>query len=287
MHGGKAGGRSEADAAGGALVRWPGPPEVRGPALRAPADDSVAAPAQAGGRRVARDGRGGSISRWVIAVREPADGLGRSRARFAQEVGQMIVLRPALRALVLHAQEDRQAAQRRVAGRRVGVAHRAAIFAEGDVAAVVLAAFDRRPMFAHRREQLVRRRLRGGAAGEAEDDGDRRRGRVGRIPDVALDAQELRRAGETRGERVRRDNPDTPPLTPPMVLAERLGVGVRGGVGARLRRAERRGKNRPAVCFGRGLRAWAGCLWPGRDSRRLSRRGGTARARAGSARHRR
>lgn len=157
----------------------------------------------------------------------------------------MIILGPALGALVLHAQENRQAAQRRIAGRRVGVAHRAVVFPKRAVAPVVLAVFDRRPVFAQGGEQLVRRRVRGGTAGEAADIGDRRLGRVGRLPDVSFDAHQLRRAGETGGEGVRRDSPDAAPLAPAVALVDGLGVGVRGGVVARLRRARTEGAKPP------------------------------------------
>ena len=64
----------------------------------------------------------------------------------------------------------------------------------------------------------------------------------GAFPDVPLDAQELRGAGEVRGERVGGADPDPAPLAATVVFVERLGVGVRGGVRARLRRAGRRGK---------------------------------------------
>jgi len=230
---------------------------------------------------------GGAGSRRAVGVGEPADGGGLAMRRVALEVRQVIVLGPALRALVLHAQENRQAAQRGVARGRVGVAHRAFVFAEGDVAAVVRAAFDRRPVLALGGEQLRGGRRGGRAAGEAEDDGDGRLGRVGRLPDVALEAQQLRGAGEAGGERGGIDSPQTAPFAPAVLLVEGLGVGVRLGVGARLRRAELRGKNRRASAWRRGPRGWVGCLWPARGSRRLFRKRGTARGRAGSARRRR
>ena len=45
----------------------------------------------------------------------------------------MIILRPALGAFVLPAEENRQRAQRRVAGRSVRIAHPAVVFAVGAV----------------------------------------------------------------------------------------------------------------------------------------------------------
>jgi hypothetical protein len=187
---------------------------------------------------------------------------------------------------VLPAEENRHRAQRRVARGRGRIADRTLVLATGAVAAVVMAVFDRAPVFAHRGQELVRRGRACRATGQTEDHLD---GGLdgGAFPDVPLDAQELRGAGEVRGERVGGADPDPAPLAATVVLVERLGVGVRGGVRARLSAAGRRGGNRPAVGFGRGLPGWVGCLRPGQGSRRLFRRRGTVRARADSARRRR
>jgi hypothetical protein len=114
------------------------------------------------------------------------------------------------------------------------------VLAISAVAAVVLTVFDRAPVLAPRGQQLVRRGRVRGPTGQAEDhlDGGLDRGA---FPDVAFDAQELRGAGEVRGERVGGADPDPAPLAAIVVFVERLGVGVRGGVAAGLRRAERRG----------------------------------------------
>jgi len=249
-------------------------------AVRAAKAVPASGPQRRDDERGSWDSRGGSISRGLVSVREPADHGGLAVAGPAQEVGEMIVLRPALGAFALHAQEDREATQRRVTGRRVGVTHRTVVFPVGAVAAVVLAVFDRGPVFAHGGEELGRRGRGGRTTGQAEDDGDRRLDR-GALPDVALDAEQLRSAGEVRGERLGRSYPDPAPFAAAVIFVVRFGVGRRGG------RVSRRGKNRPAVAGRRVFRGWAGCLWRGRGSRRLSRKPGTARERAGSARHRR
>lgn len=196
----------------------------------------------------------------------------------------MIVLRPALGPFVLPADENRQGAQRRIARRRIRIAHRTVVFTIGAVAPVVLPVLDRAPMLALRRKQSGRAGR--GAAGQAEDHLDGRGG-GGTFPDVAFDAQELRGAGKVGRKGGGGADPGPTPFAAAVRFVERLGIGVGRGVLVGLRRAERRGKSRQAVGWRRVLRGRAGCLWRQRDSRRPFRRRGSARARAGSVRRRR
>ena len=202
---------------------------------------AVAAPARGADGECGGERSDGGVSRWLITVGEPEDPLRAPKADPAEEVGHMKVPGPALGALGLPAEENRHRAQRRVARGRVRIADRTLVLAIGAVAAVVVAVFDRAPVLAHRGQELVRRGRARRATGQAEDPRDGGLDR-GAFPDVPLDAQELRGAGEVRGERVGGADPNPAPLAATVVFVERLGVGVRGGVLARLRRAGRRGK---------------------------------------------